>query len=188
MFSVKARKSLIPVLCLWGLLSAAGPAPVWIDVPFVKQTRNGCGAASIAMVMQYWKHQQGRGFDRDADATRIQSLLYSNRAHGIYASAMERYLGQHAFRTFTFRGGWSDLEQHLTKGRPLIVALKPRSATDLHYVVVAGLDAGRQLVLVNDPAERKLLEQERSKFEREWKGADNWTLLAIPQQDAPSVR
>jgi len=28
-------------------------ARVWLDVPFVKQEKDGCGAASIAMVMQY---------------------------------------------------------------------------------------------------------------------------------------
>ena len=32
---------------------------VWLDVPFVKQEKNGCGAASIAMVMQFWQRQQG---------------------------------------------------------------------------------------------------------------------------------
>ena len=52
---------------------------------------------------------------------------------------------------------------------------------NLHYVVVAGLDWQRGMVLQNDPAGRKLLEQGRSDFETEWKAAGNWTLLAVPQ-------
>jgi uncharacterized protein YvpB len=52
----------------------------------------------------------------------------------------------------------------------------------LHYVVVTGLDWHKELVMVNDPAARKLLKQERSKFETEWKPTANWTLLAVPQQ------
>ena len=94
---------------------------------------------------------------------------------------MERYFQQHGFRTFAFAGEWKDLKEHLEKGRPLIVALKP-GGSDLHYVVVVGLDGQQGVVLKNDPAERKLLKQERSNFEKEWKAAGNWTLLAVPQQ------
>jgi hypothetical protein len=43
------------------------------------------------------------------------------------------------------------------------------------------LDPGQGLVLVNDPAQRKLLKQDRSSFERDWSAAGNWTLLALPQ-------
>ena len=34
---------------------------------------------------------------------------------------------------------------------------------------------------VNDPAQRKLLQQDRSSFEREWNAAGKWTLLVLPQ-------
>ena len=133
------------------------------------------------MVMQYWRKQQGRSADESIDVADIQRALYVSDAHGIYASAMERYLQQRGFRTFSFRGEWKDLEQHLQKGRPLIVALGP-SATDrsLHYVVVAGLDGQQQLVLLNDPAQRKLLKQKRTDFERQWTSTGKWTLLALP--------
>jgi len=162
-----------------GMILAAQQPSVWLDVPFVRQEKNGCGAASIAMVMQYWQRQQGEV--ASADPELIQQALYSRRAHGIYASDMERYFQQHGFRTFAFAGDWKDLKEHLEKGRPLIVALKPGSA-GLHYVVVAGLDGQQGVVLKNDPAERKLLKQDRSDFEKEWKAAGNWTLLAVPQQ------
>jgi len=39
------------------------------------------------------------------------------------------------------------------------------------YVVVAGLDEKRELVLLNDPAQRKLLKEDRSEFEQEWQVA-----------------
>jgi hypothetical protein len=45
--------------------------------------------------------------------------------------------------------------------------------------VVAGL--GLETVMVNDPAQRKLLQQDRSSFEREWNAAGKWTLLVLPQ-------
>jgi len=157
---------------------AGQPSGIWLDVPFIKQEKNGCGAASIAMVMRYWQHQQGNPPSADADD--IQRALYSRPAQGIYVSDMERYFQQHGFRTFAFAGNWNDLKEDLEKGRPLIVALKP-AGSELHYVVVVGLDWQQDLVLKNDPAERKLLKQERSDFEKEWKAAGNWTLLAVPQ-------
>ena len=171
------------VLMLWvgGSLFAAGPSGIWVDVPFVKQEKDGCGAASIAMVMQYWQLQQGRSGNPTADAAQIQRALHSNAAHGIYASDMQRYFQQNGYVTFAFAGQWSDLRQHLEEGRPLIVALKPGSMVPLHYVVVAGLDEERKLVLLNDPAQRKLLKEDRSSFEQEWTGAGRWTLLALPE-------
>ena len=182
------QKRLVLVFCACGLAVAAWPAGLWLDVPFVKQEKEGCGAASIAMVMQYWQRQQNKAPNDESDPRKIQQSLYSKQAHGIYASDAEMYLRQHGFRTFAFQGQWDDLRQHLAKGRPLIVALKPRSGNaPLHYVVAAGLDREPELVLVNDPAARKLLKQARSGFEREWKGAGNWTLLAIPNEDAPSA-
>ena len=164
---------------------AADTPGVWLDVPFVKQEKDGCGAASIAMVMQYWQQQQGKASGPDSDAIQIQRALYSAKAHGIYASDMERYFGEKGYRTFTIRGEWEDLQHHLDKGRPLIVALKPASGdAPLHYVVVTGLDQSQGVVIVNDPAQRKLLKQDRDNFEREWSAAGKWTLLALPQNQS----
>jgi ABC-type bacteriocin/lantibiotic exporter with double-glycine peptidase domain len=170
------------VLCLCAVTLAAQNSGVWLDVPFIKQEKNGCGAASIAMVMQYWHKQPGGVQDKGSDPADIQRALYSSQAHGIYASDMERYFQEHGFRAYSFRGEWDDLRQHLTKGRPLIVALKPLPTESmLHYVVVAGLDSDQNVVLVNDAAQRKLLKMDRVSFLKEWHAVGNWTLLAVPQ-------
>jgi len=160
---------------------------LWLDVPFVPQQRDGCGAASIAMVMQYWEQKQGQPFDPEADSAKILGALYSQSAHGIFASAMVRYFQQNGYRAFAFAGGQADLMSQLQQGRPLIVALKPGVGPSLHYVVVVGLDEPRKLVLVNDPAQRKLLKEDQSQFEREWKAAGHWILLAVPEAGSPGV-
>lgn len=176
------------MLGLCGLACAAQNSGVWLDVPFIKQEKNGCGAASIAMVMQYWDAQK-RAEDSPslsenpaADPVVIQQALYSPEAHGVRASEMQSYFQQHGYRTFTFRGGWEDVQRHLEKGRPLIVALKPMpTETALHYVVVVGLDWSENVVLVNDAAQRKLLKEDRAAFEKEWSAVDRWTLLVVPR-------
>jgi len=168
-----------------GLLWAAASSGIWLDVPFVKQEKDGCGAASVSMIMQYWEKQQGQAFHSAANAIIIQRALYSPEAHGIYASAIENYLRENGFQTYAVQGTWADLRHHLEKGRPLLVALKPGGSAPLHYVVVAGLDQEDGMVLQNDPAQRKLLKQNRAEFENDWKRADNWLLLALPASTAP---
>jgi uncharacterized protein YvpB len=170
----------LAALCLCTALSAADAPGIWLDVPFVKQVKDGCGAASIAMVMQYWAQKLNRD-PQSIDPYEIQSTLYSKEGHGIYASDMEAYFQEHGFLIFTFKGELADLRQHLEKGRPLIVALKPGSGNvPLHYVVVTGLDWNNHLVMVNDPAQRKLLKLDQSSFEQQWNAAGKWTLLALP--------
>ncbi len=135
----------------------SAPKALWIDVPFVHQPREGCGAASLAMVMQYWAQQQGRVATGRQRCCSIQRQLYSPAKHGILASSMTTYLRAHGFKVFALNGRWSDLETQLAKGRPLIVALRPQAQRELHYVVVDGIDPARGLVMMNDPEERKLL-------------------------------
>ncbi|HEX4606261.1 MAG TPA: C39 family peptidase [Candidatus Angelobacter sp.] len=184
-------------MCLCGFVFAATPG-VWLDVPFIRQEKDGCGAASIAMVMQYWAKQQNvhqqnlnqknNAADKDADPVEIQRSLYSSKDRdsskdrGIRAVYLERYFQQHGFQTLTFSGKWDDLKQHIEKGRPLIVALKPSALeAQLHYVVVVGVDPAENIVYLNDAAQRKLLKQERANFEKQWSATREWTLLALPK-------
>ena len=117
----------------------------------------------------------------EAEPAQILRALYSQSAHGIYASAMMRYFQQNGFRAFAFAGNGIDLERELHYGRPLIVALKPDSGPLASLRRCRGARRAAALVIVNDPAQRKLLKEDQSEFEREWKAAGNWTLLAVPE-------
>ena len=92
-------RSVVFVICACAFVGAQEPEGGWLDVPFIKQEKNGCGSASIAMVMQYWEKQQGRSSGDSSQATRIHQALYVPGADGIFASAMERYFQEHEFRT-----------------------------------------------------------------------------------------
>jgi ABC-type bacteriocin/lantibiotic exporter with double-glycine peptidase domain len=165
-----------------GVVLAAQPPGVWIDVPFVAQTKDGCGSAAISMVMQYWENRGGRAATNSADPERIQSALYSRAAGGIPASKMREYFQAAGYRAFAFQGNWNDLKHHVQEGRPLIVSLKASGPLGpLHYVVVTGIDAERGYVYINDPAQQKSLRISREGFESEWNPTHNWTLLAVPQ-------
>jgi ABC-type bacteriocin/lantibiotic exporter with double-glycine peptidase domain len=176
------------LLLLFFLGRAALPAPqetagVWLDVPYVKQSEDGCGSAAISMLLQYW-HAHGAGIaSQRADAAAIQKQLYSPSVHVIYASGMEGYLKESGFRVFSLHGDWKDLLEQLKQGRPLIASLQPGNArTPLHYVVVTGIDWQTGAVFINDPARGKLLRIERADFEKQWRPNRNWMLLALPEK------
>jgi uncharacterized protein YvpB len=181
MFLIPApARAFLPVLLLAAQLW--GAAGLWLDVPFVRQTKNGCGAASVSMILQYWRNKSVAVEAEAADAALIQLRLYSEEARGIWGSDLEQYLRAKNFQTFVFAGKWEDLRQHLAKGRPLIVCLGDADAAGpRHYVVVTGLDEAGGLILVNDPQRRKLAKIHREQFEKEWATAGHWTLLALPQ-------
>jgi predicted double-glycine peptidase len=162
--------------------TGAPAAAIWIDVPFAAQTKDGCGSASIAMVMRYWDRKENLPTAAAADPEKIQALLFSRRAGGIFSNSMREYFQQSGYQAFTFQGQWSDLEHHLALGRPLIVGIQPSGSLGLlHYVVVVGIDRTRGYVFVNDPAQQKMLRISREGFESEWRHTHNWTLLAVPQ-------
>src|SRR5882672_2895123 len=88
-------------------------AGVWLDVPFVKQSEDGCGSAAISMVLQYWNAHGVRIDSQRADAALIQKQLYSPKARRIYASDMEGYLKESGFRVFLLDGEWKNAEARL---------------------------------------------------------------------------
>jgi ABC-type bacteriocin/lantibiotic exporter with double-glycine peptidase domain len=156
---------------------------LWIDVPFVRQTEQGCGAASIAMVMQYWS-TKGHPVSHSAmDVAGIMNRLYSKDAAGIRANDVENYFSEHGFRALVFSGKISDFAHHIKKGRPLIAALETKGKPgQFHYLVVVGIDSKQELILVNDPSERKLMKMRLPDFEQRQRATENWTLLAVPKE------
>ncbi len=167
-------------LLLCGSVFGAESAGHWLDVPFVAQQKDGCGSAVIAMVMQYWQKSGQAAPSQAAEYARIDQALLSRQTHGVYASAMTRYFDENGYRAFAFSGQMSDVKQHIDQGRPLIAALQPGAKLPLHYVVIAGYDLDAHVILLNDPAQRKLLKEDLAQFEQEWKATDHWTLLAVP--------
>lgn len=150
-----------------------------LDVPFYRQKKNGCGAASVAMLMHYWDDGQPGTPVAYPTPESAYEQLYRPEQKGILLADMKRYLEDMRFRAFTLRGGWEDIEGHLAKGRPLIVALKKKQKGAIHFVVVTA--AGDEFVWLNDPTRRKPNRLKRPEFEKRWAFADRWMLLALPQ-------
>jgi ABC-type bacteriocin/lantibiotic exporter with double-glycine peptidase domain len=166
------------------LLSVSGVAfghLQWLDVPFVRQEREGCGSAAASMIMRYWIGRGAAVTEEAADAAAIQRQLHSSEAKGIYASALRKYLEQHGFSVYIINAEFEDLKHHVSRGRPLMVCLQLRDGGPLHYVVVVGVDSVTQEIVIHDPARGELRRHSGSNFRQAWNRKGNWTLLAVPK-------
>jgi predicted double-glycine peptidase len=174
---------LLALLCVFGY-EARSAEPGWLDVPFVRQVYAGCGSASVAMVMQYWIRSDQRLDPAASDAERIHKALPVS-SKGIPGSRLKQYLEENGFTAYTFDGEMQDLQNHVSKGRPVIVCLAPRGMrAPLHYVVVTGVADDNSHLTVNDPARGKSISIDAELFLKEWKATGNWALLAVPRQSS----
>ena len=157
---------------------------LWIDVPFVKQTRRACGAAAAAMVLRYWASRGYPSVDAQLSVAELHRRLYSKPHRGTLGTAIEKLLAKADLKTFVFRGEYADLASHLAQGRPLVVCLDPPGGGVFHFAVVVGLDPQADAVLLNDPARRKLARYGRDEFVEAWAATGFWSLLAVPETPA----
>jgi predicted double-glycine peptidase len=149
-----------------------------LDIPFVQQTAASCGPASAAMVVQYWARERPELRHLAADADRIARTPVPPK--GITGSDLKRLLEDAGFTVFVFSAERQDLEQHLAKGRPIIVCFAPSGKRGpMHFAVVAGLDDDS--IVLNDPTRGKLFRDELPRFLSQWKLTGNWALLAVPR-------
>jgi hypothetical protein len=147
-----------------------------LNVPFVPQEKDTCGAAALAMVSAYW----GQPLAHDA----IAGALLDKELRGIPGSELERFARERGLSALAYKGDLAHLREYLDRGRPLIVAWDMGGGR-FHDVVVVGADADH--VIVNDPARGAFRREPAARFERRWSGAGYWTLLVTRGSDSPAA-
>jgi ABC-type bacteriocin/lantibiotic exporter with double-glycine peptidase domain len=145
----------------------------FIDVPFIKQENNFCGAASLAMVFQYW----GKNISQYSIADKI----YIKSKKGINSETLKSFSEESGFLAFIYRGELANIKESIKKGRPLIVAVSSEASNGFHYIVIVGFDENLSLILVNDPYVGKLEKMKFQQFMVKWRKSNYWTLLVLPK-------
>lgn len=145
----------------------------YIDVPFVRQEKNLCGAACLAMVFKYW----GKNFSQ----YEIAGSIYTESLKGILSEDLKTYAEKNGFLAFAIRAEWKFLKECIQKGRPLIVCVESKMTEVFHYLVIVGYHDDNETVFVNDPSAAKLKDIKVSDFMRRWEKADYWALLLMPK-------
>ena len=153
-------------------LEAVAPETVrLLDVPFVPQSPALCGGAAVAMVMRFWEEPAVLAED-------FADLLEPGGA-GIRTDDLVNAVRARGWVAFPATGTPSDLQDHLARGRPIIVLLQVGSGS-LHYVVVVG--RGNGAVIVHDPAVAPFRTMREDSFDRAWASTGRWSLLILPPQ------
>src|SRR2546428_583613 len=159
------------VLPLVAVLAASS-----LDVPFVAQRKDTCGAAALAMVLRYWGD--------DATHDDVARTLLTPELHGIAGSRLAEFARGRGMEAVAYKGDVANLRDFVGKGRPLIVAWDMGRGR-YHDVVVIGFDDQRRTVVVHNPAEGASRAVKSGTFEKRWAGAGYWTLFVARDKAAP---
>ncbi len=142
------------------------------NVPFFPQTRNQCGPAALATVLNYSgvlvtpEELAGQVYVPGLNGSLQIELKSSARLHGRLPYEIEPEL--------------QAIVRELEAGRPVLVLqnLAFAWAPRWHYAVVVGYDEHRKQILLNSgPRERR--RQRVTAFQRSWRLADNWGMVVL---------
>ena len=139
-------------------------------VPFVPQGKDSCGAAALTMVMRFW--------NVPADQDAIARELVEPDLHGIRGSSLEAFAKKRGLLAVAHEGDLAQLQDYVSKGRPMIVTLDAGKKR-FHDVVVIGFEDGN--AIVHDPAEGAARSIPLATLEKRWAVAGHFALLVLPQ-------
>jgi ABC-type bacteriocin/lantibiotic exporter with double-glycine peptidase domain len=140
-------------------------------VPFFKQQRNQCGAASLASVLAY--------YDRPVLPHRISREIYSKALEGALLPDLENYAAGLGFQTESGQGTLDGLKQSVLNRKPVIVLIDNGVwlANRPHYIVVFGFNE-EGFITHDGNAPSVLIDYK--KFKRKWEKLGNPYLLVNP--------
>lgn len=153
--------------------------PGWIairDIALVRQTTpTNCGEAALATVLGYWQ--------LPATMSEIESACPSSSADDdrLRAGELRDVARARGLEAFLVNGEMADLEEQLSKGRPVLVGVVRRHGlrhTLKHFEIVAGINPSSKRVLLLDPA-KGWREDSFDGFLAEWTPASKLALVAF---------
>ncbi len=150
-----------------------------LDVPFVRQQKQGCGPAVLSMLIGYWS-EHGSPTTTRWTPSALYTRLYDSKIHGVTGESMLAFLREQNYNAFSFRGEWNDLSSNTNLGRPVIVALEPKSGEPIHFVLVIGTNSDSEVV-IHDPDRAAYVKEPSGRFMQQWNRTDRWTLVAVPR-------
>jgi len=148
---------------------------VVLDVPYVPQSEDMCGAAAVTMAFRYWGATDVRMSDFEP--------LVAGDGSGIAAPDLHRAVLEMGWEAVPFTGDLKAVSDQISRGRPVIALIAVGSGR-FHYVTVVGLLEGA--VVFHDPAISPYQMMDTQDFGRAWAGSGYWTLLVLPPEGDPT--
>lgn len=140
------------------------------DIPYVKQHGPQCAAASLSMVLSYYK----QNIDQDEIYSAIKSDYAGAQSNDIIM--YPRSLGK--YKSFGYIGTLEDLKDRIDQGIPVLVFLTPFGYG--HVVVVIGYDETKHQIIMHDPTVANNQAISYDDFLQEWRQSGNECAIVVP--------
>jgi hypothetical protein len=144
-----------------------------LDVPYMPQTPELCGGASVAMVLRYWG-------ERNVFPQEFSPLVDAAQG-GIVTRALAEAVLDRGWQAVVLAAEGDsirrEIRSEIDRGRPLIALIEVAPGA-YHYVVIVG--STDQTVVVHDPARAPFRVVPWAQFDKAWSAAGRWTLLVLP--------
>ena len=150
-----------------------------LNVPFVEQSENSCGPATLSMISSF--------SGLKATPEELAPMMVTTGKNGTlqidYLGAARR-VGLIAVTITTLR----DLLTEVSHDHPVVVLQNLGSSANplWHYSVVHGYDLPRELLLLHSGRNQNL-RVDLAQFERTWKGAEYWALVLLRPGKLPET-
>jgi len=144
--------------------------------PLVSQEgASDCGAAALSAVLTYW--------NLPASVDDVRRACPS-APDGIKAGELRGFARGKGLKSFLIEGSLADLENELSKRRPVLVGLALRRGDSVltHYEVVVGVHRQDKRVVTLDPA-RGWREWAWEEFDRLWSPARRLSLVCFKAEE-----
>lgn len=138
-------------------------------VPYVKQHGPQCAAASLSMVLQYFKNE----IDQDS----IYAAIKSDYA-GAQSFDILNYPRSNGYKSYGYIGTLEDLKEKIDQKIPVILYFSPYGFG--HVVVGIGYDEKKRRIIIHDPTIASDYEIPYSEFLKEWKESDFECTVVLP--------
>lgn len=128
------------------------------DVPFFRQTGNGCGSAALASVYQYY------GVGQSPET--ISSRVYDEKSKGSLNLKMLLDAREQGLNAVLYSGSFEDVRASVDQGNPLII-MHSSGFSSYHYMVVGYEGKNVSTIIVHDGASA-FARYESAKIRKSW--------------------
>ncbi|MFK7794914.1 MAG: PA2778 family cysteine peptidase [Gammaproteobacteria bacterium] len=155
------------------------PTDIRLDVPFIEQTDNLCGPASLAMVANY--------YGQNVSAEEVAKLIYIPEKKGSLQIEMQAAARSLGLVAYSMNMDLASLRSEINAERPVIVLqnLAFNIYPVWHYSVVTGRDPNNDYFLLHS-GRHEYYRSSWTTFENTWRRGKYWALIAAPAGDIPN--
>ncbi|MCK5708051.1 MAG: C39 family peptidase [Candidatus Aureabacteria bacterium] len=151
-----------------------------LEIPFIKQNKNYCGPASLAIVFNY--------YDKEISQEEIAKYIYNPELKGTLSIDLLLFVRKHNFTSEIYKSNIQDLKQKINQNNPVIVLTKGNPVKNFsifknyHFFVIYGYNDDKQVFYCHSGSE-KSAELKYKKLEKPWKETGNCAFLIYPENE-----